>query len=80
MRVNEVRRMSLATREAWEAFHREAGLRSNTPAEEITKIIRKIKAVKLGCQWVLSGDIDLDPAAADGSTALGQAVNERRMV
>jgi hypothetical protein len=78
IRINEVRKTILATREAWEASNRE-GLRSNVPAEEITKVIQKIKAVKLGCQWALSRDIDLDPAAADGSTALVQAVNERIM-
>ena len=67
----EAGRSVLATREA---FQRDVGLHLNVQAEEITKTVQNIKELKFGCKFVLWEDIDLDPAAADGPTALGQAL------
>jgi hypothetical protein len=69
--LKEAGRFVLAMREA---FQRDVGLHPNVPVEEITRTVQNIKELKFGCKFVLWEDIDLDPAAADGPTALGQAL------
>jgi hypothetical protein len=71
IRLKEAGRSVLAMRVA---FQRDVGLHPNVSAEEITKTVQNIKELKFGCKFVLWEDIDLDPAAADGPTALGQAL------
>jgi hypothetical protein len=71
IRLKKAGRFVLAMREA---FQRDVGLHPNVPVEEITRIVQNIKELKFGCKFVLWEDIDLDPAAADGPTALGQAL------